>query len=170
MSPLQDYAATGWMILLVEAFSVHEPWLKTEYGRYGALLREKLAIGGLLSGADYVQALRRRRVLCAEMTAAMADLDLVVTAVQPGEAPPIHEAPRWGMLERPSYTIPFNVTGQPAISVCTGFGPGGLPLGMQIVGKPFAEPMLFRAAHAYEIATPWRQARPEPHPVRAAAE
>ena len=170
VSPLQDYAATGWFILLAEAFAVHEPWLKTDYNRYGALLREKLAMGGLLSGADYVQALRRRRVLCAEMAAAMDGIDMVVTAVQPGEAPPIHEAPRWGMLERPSYTIPFNVTGQPAISVCTGFGPGGLPLGLQIVGKPFAEPMLFRTAHAYETATPWREMRPQPQAARAAAE
>ena len=170
VSPLQDYAAPGWIILLVEAFAVHEPWLKTDYNRYGALLREKLAIGGLLTGSDYVQALRRRRILCAEMAAAMADLDMVITAVQPGEAALIHEAPRWGMFERPSYTIPFNVTGQPAISVCTGFGPAGLPLGMQIVGKPFAEPMLFRTAHAYETATAWRQTRPQPQAVRAAAE
>ncbi len=170
VSPLQDYAAPGWIILLVEAFAVHEPWLKTDYNRYGALLREKLAIGGLLTGADYVQALRRRRILCAEMEAAMADFDMVITAVQPGEAALIHEAPRWGMFERPSYTIPFNVTGQPAISVCTGFGPAGLPLGMQIVGKPFAEPMLFRTAHAYETATAWRQTRPQPQAIRAAAE
>ena len=170
VSPLQDYAAPGWIILLVEAFAEHEPWLKTDYNRYGALLREKLAIGGLLTGADYVQALRRRRILCAEMATAMADLDMVITAVQPGEAALIHEAPRWGMFERPSYTIPFNVTGQPAISVCTGFGPAGLPLGMQIVGKPFAEPMLFRTAHAYETATAWRQTRPQPQTVRAAAE
>ena len=100
----------------------------------------------------------------------MTDLDMVVTAVQPGEAPLIHEAPRWGMMERPSYTIPFNVTGQPAISVCTGFGPGGLPLGMQIVGKPFAEAMLFQTAHAYETATAWRQNRPVPQTLREAAE
>ncbi len=170
VSPLQEYGAVGWMIMLTEAYSVHEPWLKTSYDQYGALLREKLTLGALLTGADYVQAMRRRRILCAEMAAAMADVDMLVTAVQADEAPPIHEAPRWGMLERPSYMIPFNVTGQPAISVCTGFGPGGLPLGMQIVGKPFAEAMLFRTAHAYETATAWRQTRPAPHALRQAAE
>jgi aspartyl-tRNA(Asn)/glutamyl-tRNA(Gln) amidotransferase subunit A len=160
LSPLQDYAACGWIILLAEAFSVHEPWLKTDYNNYGALLREKLAVGGLLRGADYVQAMRRRRILCAEMAAAMEGLDMLVTAVQPSEAARITEVPRWAMLEKPSFMIPFNVTGLPAISVCTGFGPGGLPLGMQLVGKAFAEPMLFRTAHAYEMATPWRKARP----------
>ena len=54
------------------------------------------------------------------------------------------------MLEKPSFTMPFNVTGSPAMSVCTGFGAGGLPVAMQLIGKPFAEPTLFRAAHAYE--------------------
>lgn len=170
LSPLQDYASCGWIILLAEAFAVHEPWLKTEYDRYGALLREKLALGGLLSGADYVQALRKRRLLCTEMATALANVDVLVTAVQPGEAVRIDEAPRWGMLEKPSFTIPFNVTGMPAISVCTGFGPGGLPLGMQIVGRPFAEGMLFRAAHAYETATVWRGRRPAIEPSLAAAQ
>jgi aspartyl-tRNA(Asn)/glutamyl-tRNA(Gln) amidotransferase subunit A len=170
LSPLQDYTACGWIILLAEAFAVHEPWLKTEYDRYGALLREKLALGGLLSGADYVQALRKRRLLCTEMAAALANVDVLVTAVQPGEAVRIDEAPRWGMLEKPSFTIPFNVTGMPAISVCTGFGPGGLPLGMQIVGRPFAEAMLFRAAHAYETATAWRGRRPAVEPGLVAAQ
>ncbi|WP_159995163.1 amidase [Roseomonas sp. 18066] len=169
LSPLQDYAACGWIILLAEAFAVHEPWLKTDYNKYGALLREKLAIGGLLRGADYVQAMRRRRILCAEMVAAMEGLDMLVTAVQPGEAARITEVPRWAMLEKPSFTIPFNVTGLPAISVCTGFGPGGLPLGMQIVGKPFSEAMLFRTAHAYEMATPWRSNRPVLQPAALAA-
>ena len=57
-------------------------------------------------------------------------------------------------MEKPSFTMPFNVTGFPAISICTGFGEGGLPVSMQLVGKPFSEPTLFRAAHAYETATP----------------
>ena len=57
------------------------------------------------------------------------------------------------MLEKPSFTMPFNVTGLPALSVCTGYGAGGLPVSMQIVGKPFAEATVFRAGHAYENAT-----------------
>jgi aspartyl-tRNA(Asn)/glutamyl-tRNA(Gln) amidotransferase subunit A len=46
------------------------------------------------------------------------------------------------------------------LSVCTGYGVGGLPVSMQIVGKPFAEAMVFRAGHAYETATTWRSKRP----------
>ncbi len=167
---LEDYGACGFLILVTEAYAAHEPWMRTRFNDYGELLRDRMALGALVSGADYVQALRRRRELCAGMANAMQGFDLILTAAATGEAPPIERVPKWGNFVHPSLTIPFNVTGQPAISVCTGFGPGGLPLGMQIVGKPFAEPMLFRTAHAYETATPWRQTRPAPQPVRAAAE
>jgi aspartyl-tRNA(Asn)/glutamyl-tRNA(Gln) amidotransferase subunit A len=64
------------------------------------------------------------------------------------------------MLEKPGFTMPFNITGLPALSVCTGYGDGGLPISMQIVGKPFAEATVFRAGHAYETATDWRNKRP----------
>jgi aspartyl-tRNA(Asn)/glutamyl-tRNA(Gln) amidotransferase subunit A len=63
-------------------------------------------------------------------------------------------------MEKPSFTMPFNVTGFPAISICTGFGIADLPVDMQMAGKPFAEPLLFRAAHAFAIAMPWRGMRP----------
>lgn len=161
LSPLQDWHACGWLILTTEAYAVHEPWLRTRFNDYGELLRDRLALGGLVRGSDYVQALRRRRTLCQELQRAMADLDIVVSASQPTEAPLITEVPKWATLEKPSFTIPFNLTGSPALSVCTGFGAGGLPVAMQLIGKPFAEPMLFRAAYAYEQATTWRQKRPD---------
>ena len=64
------------------------------------------------------------------------------------------------MLEKPNFTMPFNLTGLPALSVSTGYGDGGLPVSMQIVGKPFAEATVFRAGHAYEKETAWRSKRP----------
>jgi aspartyl-tRNA(Asn)/glutamyl-tRNA(Gln) amidotransferase subunit A len=160
LSPMMDYNAPGWLILTAEAYAVHEPWLKERFNDYGELLRDRLAFGALLRAADYVQALRRRRVLCLEMRDAMADLDILITASAPAEAPNIHEVPKWAMLEKPNFTMPFNLTGLPALSVCTGYGAGGLPVSMQIVGKPFAEATVFRAGHAYEMATTWRSKRP----------
>jgi aspartyl-tRNA(Asn)/glutamyl-tRNA(Gln) amidotransferase subunit A len=160
LSPMMDYNAPGWLILTAEAYAVHEPWLKERFNDYGELLRDRLAFGALLRAADYVQALRRRRVLCLEMRDAMADLDILITASAPAEAPKIHEVPKWAMLEKPNFTMPFNLTGLPALSVCTGYGAGGLPVSMQIVGKPFAEATVFRAGHAYEMATTWRSKRP----------
>jgi aspartyl-tRNA(Asn)/glutamyl-tRNA(Gln) amidotransferase subunit A len=160
LSPMMDYNAPGWLILTAEAYAVHEPWLKERFNDYGELMRDRLAFGALLRAADYVQALRRRRMLCQEMHEAMADLDILVTASAPAEAPKITEVPKWAMLEKPNFTMPFNLTGLPALSVCTGYGAGGLPVSMQIVGKPFAEATVFRAGHAYEVATGWRSTRP----------
>lgn len=160
LSPMMDYNAPGWLILTSEAYAVHQPWLKERFNDYGELLRDRLAFGAILSAADYVQSLRRRRVLCLEMRDAMADLDILITASAPSEAPKITEVPKWAMFEKPNFTMPFNLTGLPALSVCTGYGDGGLPVSMQIVGKPFAEATVFRAGHAYEAATAWRSKRP----------
>ena len=68
--------------------------------------------------------------------------------------------PKWANFERPSFTIPFNVTGQPALSVCSGYGANGLPLSIQLVGRPFADATVLAAGHAYEMAHTWRDKRP----------
>ena len=161
LSPLADYNAPGWIILLTEAYAVHEPWLKQRFNDYGELMRDRLAWGALVRGSEYVQALRRRRALCAEMRDAMADLDILITASAAGEAPKIHDVPKWAMLEKPGFTMPFNVTGQPALSLCSGFGAGGLPVSLQVIGKPFQEATVLRAGHAYETAAHWRAKRPD---------
>ena len=160
LSSLMEYHACGFLIMLIEAYAIHEPWLTTRFHDYGELFRDRVVLAAFLRGADYVQAIRRRRELCEEMAAVMADVDVVITASQPGEAALIDSIPKWAMLEKPNFTIPFNVTGYPAISVCTGYGVGGLPVAMQIAAKPFQEDTLFRVAHAYESATEWRQRRP----------
>jgi aspartyl-tRNA(Asn)/glutamyl-tRNA(Gln) amidotransferase subunit A len=161
LSPAADWHAVGYLIMISEAFTLHAPWLRERFADYGELFRDRVALAATASGPDIVQAVRRRKVLCQEMAAAMADLDILVSASQPGEAPRIAEVPKWANMEKPSFTMPCNVTGFPAISICTGFGEGGLPVSMQLSGKPFTEPMLFRAAHAYETAMPWRGKRPE---------
>ena len=160
LAPLADYAACGYVIMLTEAFALHQSWLQTERERYGELFRDRVSLGGLITGAEYVQAQRRRRELIAQMTAAMASYDLLLCACQPGEAPPIREVPKWASLETPSFTMPFNVTGFPAMSVRAGPGPVGLPLSVQLVTRPFQEATLFRAAHALERETEWHRQRP----------
>src|SRR6266513_463340 len=127
---------------------------------FGENFRDRMVLGGLVSGADYVQALRRRRELVAELDRAMAGLDIVITAAAPSEAPPIDQVPKFALFERPSLTIPFNLTGSPAMSVCCGYTEAGLPLSFQIVGKRFEDATVLRLAHAYEQATSWRGRRP----------
>ena len=160
LSPLLDWAACGMMIMQAEAYAIHEHHLRTRFTDYGEIFRDRMALAGLVTGADYVQALRRRGELVAELDRAMGDLDLVMTASAPSEAPKIDEVPKYALFERPSLTIAFNVTGSPAMSVCCGYTESGLPLSFQLVGKRFDDATVLRAAHAYEQATPWRSRRP----------
>jgi aspartyl-tRNA(Asn)/glutamyl-tRNA(Gln) amidotransferase subunit A len=103
---------------------------------------------------------RRRRELRAELKAAMAGLDVVLSASQTAEAPNINEVPAWDTFAAPSFTMPFNVAGYPAITICAGFGAGGLPVAIQLVGRPFEEPTVLRVADAFEKATEFRNVRP----------
>jgi aspartyl-tRNA(Asn)/glutamyl-tRNA(Gln) amidotransferase subunit A len=160
LSSLEVYNACTFVILMAEAYAIHEFWLKTARGSYGEIFRDRASLGGFIRAADYVQALRRRRELCQEFATAMADLDLLVSASQAGEAPRIVDMAKWGFFERPSFAAPACLTGLPSISVCTGTGHRRLPVSMQLIGKPWAEATLLRAAHAYEQAHPWRSQRP----------
>lgn len=157
---LQDFNAAGWLILAADAFAVHEPWLRTRYRDYGEFLRERLALASTISAADYVQAQRRRRELNDAVAKVMESCDLLLTAAQPSEAPLITVPGKWTSFEVANFTIPFNLTGQPALTVCAGFGEGGLPVGAQLIGRPFDDATVLRAGHAYETATTWRARRP----------
>ena len=160
LSPLAEWSACGVMIMLSEAYAVHQATLRERFGDYGEMFRDRMALAALISGGDYVQAVRRRRELSAEFATAMADLDLAITAAAPGVAPAIDAVGKFSTFERPMLTMPFNVTGTPAMSVCCGYSPAGLPLAFQLCGKPFDEATVLRAAHAYETVTPWRSVRP----------
>ena len=164
LSPLADWAACGLVIILAEGYAIHEATLRERFVDYGEAFRDRMALATLISGADYVQAVRRRRELAAELARAMADLDLVITAAAPSEAPTFDSVSKFAIFERPSLTMPFNVTGSPAMSVCCGYTAAGLPLAFQLAGKPFDEGTVLNAAHAYESATSWRSIRPRLSP------
>ena len=157
---LGEYGACGFIILVTEAYAAHEPWMRTRFNDYGELLRHRMALGALVSGPDYVQAVRRRRELCAMTATAMEGYDLILSAAATGEAPAIDAVPKWANFERPGFTMPFNVTGQPALTVCAGYGERGLPVAIQLAGRPFQDRTVLAAGHAYETAHSWRQVRP----------
>ncbi len=160
LPPLVDFQAANFIILVSEAFSLHEPWMRERFGDYGLRLRSRMAFGALFAATDYVQAQRTRRELIAATTAACRDLDLVLTAGAGEEAPRIDDVPLWDGLTRPSFTAPMNQTGWPAIGVPSGFGAGDLPVGVQIIAKPFREDLLFRAAQVLEREASQRDRRP----------
>jgi aspartyl-tRNA(Asn)/glutamyl-tRNA(Gln) amidotransferase subunit A len=160
LSPLQEWHACGSLISITERAAAYEEWSRTRLGDFGERVQRRLMLGAMVSGVDYVQAVRRRRELRAELQAAMAGLDVVITAGAPGEAPKMDAIPRWDLFDKPNFTMPFNVSGYPAICVCSGFGSLALPVSVQIVGKPFQEATVFRVADAFEKATDFRSRRP----------
>jgi aspartyl-tRNA(Asn)/glutamyl-tRNA(Gln) amidotransferase subunit A len=160
-APLATYAACNRTILLSEAFAIHEPWLRERPQNYGALARERLMGGAFVRAADYINATRVRRQLTDAFHALFADVDVAITASSMDPACRIDDPQAIEYTYGRQARAPFNVTGSPALSVPTGFSSSGLPLGMQIVGKPFTEALIYRVAHAYEQATQWTERHPD---------
>jgi aspartyl-tRNA(Asn)/glutamyl-tRNA(Gln) amidotransferase subunit A len=161
LSPLADYHACGMTIMLAEAFAIHADTFRSRPMDFGEIARDRLLLGALIEGYDYVDAMRLRRLLCEETAAALQKFDVLVTATAPGPAPRIDYLPKYNLVKFPLLTMPWDVTGSPAHAVCCGFSADGLPLSFTIVGRPFDEATTLRVGHAYEQATPWRQRRPE---------
>lgn len=157
---LQDYTATTALILLVEAAAVHQEVLQKSPELLGEILRKRLYLASMFSGADYVQALRRRRELCDAYTAATQDVDVVFTATTPGPAKRLEDMHWFYTFATPMLTMPFNLTGSPTVATRAGFSANGLPLSFQLAGKPFDEATVLAVANAYEKATDWVNMRP----------
>jgi aspartyl-tRNA(Asn)/glutamyl-tRNA(Gln) amidotransferase subunit A len=112
----------------------------------------------------YFKAQRVRRVLRDNLLKSLQQVDLIITPTVPVAAPKIgqrtveidgREIGINDVLSR--LTGPFNLCGVPAISLPCGFTASGLPVGVQIVGRPFDEGTVLRVAAAYEASTGWRE-------------
>ncbi len=154
-APLGVYSACNRTILASEAFAIHENWMRERPQDYGALARERLMAGAFVRAADYVNATRLRRKLTHAFHALFADVDVIITSSSMDPACRIDDAQAVEYTYGRQSRAPFNLTGSPALSVPTGFSTSGLPLAMQMVGKPFSEALIYRVAHAYEQATEW---------------
>ena len=156
---LPDYAifaACGRVILTSEAYAIHEADLRSRLADYGAITQQRFILGATITAADLVQAFRARRELTDAVNAALGRYDALLTACALAEAPRFDEVPNPNKsFTAPVQTIPFNVTGHPAMSVSAGLGEGGLPLSVQIVGRPFDEATVFRIGRTVERATGW---------------
>ena len=159
LSPLTDYLDTNRLIMLAEAYALHEADFRERPELFGHYMFARIALGAFLSAADYVEATRRRRELTVEFARALVDVDVAVSANAAGSAPLIDSLTTYSTFERASYTAPYNLTGSPALSIPIGFE-DGLPLAFQITGKPFDEAMVMRVGHAFEQATEFHRQRP----------
>jgi len=159
-APLEQYLACNRTILTSEAYAVHEKWLRERPQDYGALTRERIMGGAFVRAADYINATRVRRKLTESFHALFTDLDVVLTANSLDPACRIDDLQAVERTYGRQARAPFNVTGSPALAVPSGFNRAGLPLGVQLVARPFAEALLYRVAYAYEQASGWHTRRP----------
>jgi aspartyl-tRNA(Asn)/glutamyl-tRNA(Gln) amidotransferase subunit A len=123
--------------------------------------------GREVSMVDYIQARARKMEVWDVMRPTFETYHLMltptvsVTALPVGHLNPQHWPQHaWNWIGWASFSYPFNFTGQPAATVPAGFAPSGLPVGLQIVGRRFADLMVLQAAAAYEEARPWASRRP----------
>jgi aspartyl-tRNA(Asn)/glutamyl-tRNA(Gln) amidotransferase subunit A len=159
LSPLIDYLDANRLIMLAEAYALHETDFHERPQLFGHHMFARIGLGAFLSAADYVEAVRQRRELTVEFTDALTRVDVAISANSTGPAPRIDQVSTYSTFERASYTGPYNLTGSPALSVPIGFE-DELPLAFQIAGKPFDEAGVMRVGHAFEQATGFHRQRP----------
>jgi len=153
LSPLQRWTECGRTIQMCESYAVHERDLRERPQDYAEITRRKLLPGAFIPAADYIKAQQLRTVLCAEFAQAMRGLDAAITLSSLDMPCRIDDADTIAKTYERQCRMPFNVTGTPAIAVPTGFTSAGMPTAMQIVSRAFAEPRVYRVAHAYCEAT-----------------
>jgi aspartyl-tRNA(Asn)/glutamyl-tRNA(Gln) amidotransferase subunit A len=157
---LEYVRAANSIIMLSEAFAYHEKNLQTRPHDFGEMVRARFRIGGLFSASDYVQSQRIRKLVNREFAQVLQKVDVLVTPTMTQPAAAFEGYDATSTVTGRSFTAPFNLTGLPAISVPCGFTASGLPVGMQIAGKPFDEPGVIRAAYAYQQEARWFEQRP----------
>lgn len=166
--PHCKYAPAAFVALaMTEAASVHAHNLRSRPNEFSAEVRDLLYMGLLIPARRYVQAQRVRTLIAKDLAAALQRVDVIALPTVTIPAPRIGE--RTAKLDGKTVnltaalarlTLPFNLAGLPALSVPCGFTSEGLPIGLQIAGKPFAESTVLRVGHAYETHSPWRERRP----------
>jgi aspartyl-tRNA(Asn)/glutamyl-tRNA(Gln) amidotransferase subunit A len=154
-------------VVATEALAYHAAWLRTRAADYDPDVRARLMLGAFVTGVHYVRAQQARALFRREVDEALARRDVLLAPATPITAPAI-EARQATLGDGPAdirsalirLTRPFNFSGHPACSLPCGVTAGGLPIGMQIVGRPFDEATVLRAADAYQRLTDWHARRP----------
>ena len=154
----------------VERVSLHPEWLRERPQDYHHNTRVSFSTANLIPAPVYYKAQKVRAMVRREVLGALEDVDVLI---QPTSAAPAGVMSMDGTvaskeqakqaLHRGGYTGPYSLTGTTAMSILCGFsseGDGGLPLAMQIAGRPFNEATVLRVGHAYEQATPWHNRLP----------
>jgi aspartyl-tRNA(Asn)/glutamyl-tRNA(Gln) amidotransferase subunit A len=144
---LPELEALRWLngaLLAIEASALHLPWLRARLDDYGEFPRQRLLAAFVYAPGAFVRAQQARAALRERCDALFERVDLLCTPSQPGAATPL------GAPAYTTFTGPFNILGWPAISVPAGLTAAGLPLGLQLAGRPWDDTTVLRAAWAVE--------------------
>ena len=158
-----------------EDIAPHDRHMRTRPRDYSSRLLYNQISSLTIPEATYQRAQKVRKLIYREFEIALAKVDLIIAPTMAIPAPSLEACER-GYVEVDGsrvplqdsrgnfltlFTIPFNLTGLPALSVCCGFSSSGLPVGLQLIGPAFQESMVLQVAHAYEQATNWHNRWPE---------
>ncbi len=166
--PMQDSFDTKVVIAESEIYSIHYDNLKSRPGDFGRDFLGRVLPACLFQSSDYVQASREHRRIIAEMQPLYEKYDVLLTAGF-GPAPRLDAHKTANFWQKTNVFTPSNVTGGPSLTLPNGYS-SGLPLGMQLIGRPFDEATVLRAGYAYQQATDWHARHPQltpgaPQPV-----
>jgi aspartyl-tRNA(Asn)/glutamyl-tRNA(Gln) amidotransferase subunit A len=158
----REAAQANGLMVTSDAAAFHRERMATHPEDFGEDVLKRLQTGAAYSVTDYSLARRMQNTLRYQFTRFFGDFDLLITPATPVAAPSIVLGPdaieQARLLTR--FTSPFNLTGLPALSMPCGFTAEGLPVGLQLVSRPWAEASILRAAYAYEQATEWHRRWP----------
>ena len=162
------YNACGRVIMFSEAYAIHETDFQTRPLDFGLYTYLRMSMGAFVTATDLTQAMRLRRELARAVNAKLKTYDALITASTVTPAPAFADIDPNTPPNFPVQTMPFDVTGNPAMSIPTGFSASGLPLSMQIVGRAFDEPTVLGIGAAFEAETKLSERRPSFNVAKAA--
>jgi aspartyl-tRNA(Asn)/glutamyl-tRNA(Gln) amidotransferase subunit A len=153
-------SAAALIVLGTEATSLHGPWLRTRAEDYGAQVRSRLENGLAYTGVEYLEALRWRGPALAAHLAAIGDVDVVMTPASRSAAPTIEETDvgagpgvETAIQGITRFMRPVNYLGLPGLVVPAGWSAKGLPIGIQLIGRPFGDEKLVALGNAWQAVT-----------------
>ncbi|TAJ29250.1 MAG: Asp-tRNA(Asn)/Glu-tRNA(Gln) amidotransferase subunit GatA [Nitrospirae bacterium] len=165
-SNLARYDGVKYGLRSKQSHTLLEMYMKTRQEGFGPEVKRRIMLGtyALSAGyydAYYAKAQAARTLIRRDFEAAFREVDLIVTPVMPTPAFKLGEKSEdpLQMYLSDIYTISVNLAGNPAISIPCGFSKAGLPIGLQLIGRPFEEETVLRGAYAYEQATDWHKKR-----------
>ncbi|MBC7779975.1 MAG: amidase [Proteobacteria bacterium] len=157
--PLKESFDIKVIIAETEIFTIHLQALRERAGDFGWDFLQRALPACLFSASDYFRATREHRRSVVQMAQVFDRYDVLLTIGQ-GAAPRLDNHDPLNFWKKPNLFTPSNVAAGPAAVVCSGFSASGLPLGMQIIGRPFDDATVLRVGHAFQLATDWHRREP----------